>query len=506
MMGLFSSVRMRPWRLLIPAVAAAACLAQAQKPEGLRATSATKSKVELAWTAVGGAAGYKVERRLAGTSEFSVIGSPTDATFTDTKIGPMATYVYRVRASAKGAPSNQIVVGPPAPGFHVAAPSPKGRESDFGIHTCMELDANGDPILAYVFDDPNRDTNHEDTELYFLTWSRAKYRWDTPVPVATVGAIGTGNQPQVAIARDRDTSAIGIAHQKGLYEIWLAVSNDGGATWKDQLIQPSSKAGAGLPSLAMAKGKAHIAAYNREDAVTHQFDGIRYYTITEEGGAVTSMPCPILPDTKIGKSATPSLALDYEGQVGIAYFLECGGDLPHAYNVVLAFWRPGAGAWKVADSAEHPIEDPAVTLAFDGTQPRAVFYMPRTKDTYGERLWFAQSKDGQSWTDPVNLRQDGSDYWYSPMGLAIDEKGRVAISVPINTSGGGAKFGRPKILRSSDLVSWTISSPDSSAEHPMRSAWAPGVRFWGNGRVYVAFQHAETGTKLPPGVVVWREP
>src|SRR4051794_34479233 len=98
----------------------------AQAPRDLHATSATSRQVQLAWTAVSGAAGYIVERKPLGGQYPTVIPAPvTEAAWNDSGIDAFATYVYRVRVAPAGKQaSNEITVGPPPVGFSTAVPVP----------------------------------------------------------------------------------------------------------------------------------------------------------------------------------------------------------------------------------------------------------------------------------------------------------------------------------------------------------------------------------------------
>ena len=92
-------------------------------PNGLKAVSASKSQVQLSWTA-GDASNvtYTVEKKpLAGNYATAVNATTTSAT--DTTIDAYQTYVYRVRANlgaAQSDPSNEVTVGPAPVGYNVA--------------------------------------------------------------------------------------------------------------------------------------------------------------------------------------------------------------------------------------------------------------------------------------------------------------------------------------------------------------------------------------------------
>ena len=71
-------------------------------PTGLSATAVSGSRIDLSWTASSdnaGVAGYRVERcQGTGCTNFTQVGTPTTASFSDTGLAPSSTYRYQVRA------------------------------------------------------------------------------------------------------------------------------------------------------------------------------------------------------------------------------------------------------------------------------------------------------------------------------------------------------------------------------------------------------------------------
>jgi hypothetical protein len=70
-------------------------------PTGLSAKALAGKQIQLAWTAVAGAAGYLVERSLNG-STWSQVGSVSTASFTNTGLTAGVKYYYRIRAYTSG--------------------------------------------------------------------------------------------------------------------------------------------------------------------------------------------------------------------------------------------------------------------------------------------------------------------------------------------------------------------------------------------------------------------
>jgi titin len=94
-------------------------------PRELRASAASATAIDLRWGDVGNETGYKIERRLDGSTTWRQVGS-TNAdvtTFRDATVMPRRTYVYRVRAfnafgdspysntAAATTPRSDLVVG-----------------------------------------------------------------------------------------------------------------------------------------------------------------------------------------------------------------------------------------------------------------------------------------------------------------------------------------------------------------------------------------------------------
>ena len=149
----------------------AALPVQAQAPTGLTVKAATSKRVDLAWS--GTAASYSVERRVLG-GIYAGIGTASATTFSDTQVDPYTTYQYHVIANAvagASSPSNEVTVGPPPSGFSTAATAPGPADSyiaqNFAYDISLALDTNGDPALAWVFDDPNGDSDGSDTKVVF---------------------------------------------------------------------------------------------------------------------------------------------------------------------------------------------------------------------------------------------------------------------------------------------------------------------------------------------------
>ena len=181
--------------------------------------------------------------------DFATALNSTGASAADTTIDAYTAYVYRIRATSpvgQSGPSNEVTVGPPPYGFNrvVAPPSSLATSSYFGVGLRMALDGNGDPILAYVFHNPNEDDDFSDSALYFVRWNRAAYQWTAPAKVALTGEVDTREENALSIARDPSNEMLGIAYEDGtnpeVPRISLALSTDNGASWKIQTVAADS--------------------------------------------------------------------------------------------------------------------------------------------------------------------------------------------------------------------------------------------------------------------------
>lgn len=217
--------------------------AAARPPSGLVVSQASRSAVALTWTAGDTGKTFLVERRLLGAAWPAPGATPSatiatvDATSaTDRKIDQFATYVYRVRGQGAGgalsAPSNEVTVGPPPTGFSLVTPTPKAMQahdpSQFASVISLALDDNGDPALAYLVNDLDNDGELDDSVLEFVSWNRARYRWNAPVRVATVGNVArSGTRPSLSLAMEGQQAALAYLVRDRAAPRWMPCRRPG---------------------------------------------------------------------------------------------------------------------------------------------------------------------------------------------------------------------------------------------------------------------------------------
>ncbi|OGQ88053.1 MAG: hypothetical protein A2289_20470 [Deltaproteobacteria bacterium RIFOXYA12_FULL_58_15] len=498
-------------------------------PTDLMVTMASGSAISLSWTASAtpGVTSYHLERMPVGTSTFmpvaDVAGGAT-LIYSDASIDPSAAYTYRVRAvdgkELVSEPSNEDTAGPPPAGLQVAAATPtdQGTVYRYGVHTSLALDENEDPAIAYV-GEFSTSSSGDTAKLYFVRWNRTDYRWGAPLLVDELGGLNL-NHPnrQVSLARDVNNGRYGIAYTVGYDQIWLALSGDGGLTWAKEQIDlddAGSDAETSNPSLAMANGETHVAYWHwcikawQEDytcASVNDSHAVVYMHRAGVSGSFTFAISPSLPQTQDAKPWL-DMALDENGEPGIAYFLGAmfGLGSPDWYNVTLAFWRPGQTASLVTDSVNQQNDTSSVSLVFLGTRPVVAYHLGREAPPTANDLWLSQPTDGSIWGTPLPLPRDGSDItiWYQ--SLATDSADNAFIAAYFMAGSGNGQFGGPKILRSSDLTSWTLSSPDATLIPDFAGEYVD-TAYAGNDKLNMVFFYSNTGAELDTGVVFWREP
>lgn len=468
----------------------------AQAQIHLKAETATTKEIALSWTGSASAECH-LQRKAAAPINWAEVATTKDAHAKDEKVGAYATYTYHATCGAQI--SNEVTVGPPPAGFHLIAPKPENRpDSSFGRLVSLALDGNGDPVAAFVYGDPNGDGHFEDTQIMFVSWDRAAYRWKEPVTVAVVGNYDP--RPPVvgvSLAHDSDTGAYGVTwidpDNKSLN---LALSRDSGVTWKSQKAFTDARALGGA-SLALAGGKAHIIV-SQDSKNT-----IRYMTgsIDDDPGKWEVKFAPLF-DGAIGVHRGSSLALDSKGAVAVAYWMRP----PNGNNWTLGIWRPATDSWVnalITQGAKYPPE--GVILEFVGTQP-AVIIDSRINSAEISSHYSIFSKDnGDTWSVPVAIPDDGNEHIGGFMSFARAADGRAAFAGDVaggNTS--GMKCTWPKLARTSDYASWKTCSPQGGLQPDTRTNWG-AVIFSPSGMLYMVFLNRQISPTQPlkAGLMIW---
>ncbi len=401
--------------------------------------------------------------------------------------------------SASTAPTAAPTIGAQAPkansdgsvaaGFNLAVPAPDQDHADaVGLAPSIGLNATDDPMVAYLA----QSLTGEGYTLDFVQWDRSSKSWTKPVAIDVVSDTFHFS-PQLKLARDASTNTLGVAYQQADGVDRLALSTDNGASWKVETITPASGGHLYNPSLAMANGKIYVAA-TVDDAFT-------VFSRSGTSGAFTEKKAPSLPNTGAARNVAPGLAVDSAGRPGAAYFLAP----TDGYTVTVAFWRPDEDqAYVVTDSANTQNDDPNISLAFDGTQPRVAINLLRNQDDYNTGpMYMITSADGKTWNAPIHLQKDGGASMDSILSLAVSPQAGAAIVAPTTGGSGGDKCGEPKLIQSSDLKTWTTCSPDANRSLNLGAEYGNAV-FDSHGALYLTFLNSSTYAQVPPGLYVWR--
>lgn len=463
-----------------------ALLSVAASPaEQLTVKSATAKAVELEWTA---AAGSALER--SSGQSFQKVTSGDSGKYQDTSIDPFGTYQYRINAAGKF--SNVVTVGPPPAGVTNAAPAPKGSEySNYGQATAVALDENGDPAIAFEWVDPNGDGDKSDSQISFVHWDRAAYKWAQPVRVAVTGLLEAQNVNPIALICDRAAGSFAIL--AALPEsVVYSTSSDQGATWKSSSL-PGTFNGPHAAALLLEAGQVY-AVINAEDGASWLSGSI------SDAGSWKSKPIPAGSGWKLRNNTNISLAADSSGKPALAFYEDQQEGDGHRY----VFWRPDASD-PVTIVNNAPTDSPDLAMAYGNHEFVSIFAAQLDNDDSGRTVWCSKSSDGGSWSKPVKLPIDGPRSTNAPVGVAISSKGGMTAAFGANSGSGPAACNAPAVSRSADGATWTTCglgkaagaefSPQPANLHVIE---AP------NDKAYIIWQESAE-TKYDPGILVGRE-
>jgi hypothetical protein len=464
----------------------------------LQADLASTREIEFSWA--GNPAGEcRLERKTGPPPDkWPTVATSSNGKASDSKIAAYSTYVYRLTCGMKT--SNEVTVGPPPGGFHTIAPRPENHpDTALGRFISPVLDSNGDPAVAYVYNDPNGDGKGDDTQLMFVSWDRAAYRWKEPVVVATVGNFDPRPPaPCLSLTRDAQTGTYGAAwvDPGDNKTVHMALSHDDGATWAVKTAFNNAQTSAG-PNLAFFGGRAYLTLeQDKTMKVIYTSGGIDEDPYQWRGGFA-----PMLPGNSVVSRAT-SLALDDTGVPALAYWQKVNnGNL-----WTLTFWRPGTGSpIKVADTGTSTYPPDGVILAFAGSQPRIMLDARIDRTQISSHYSVFSNDGGTTWSQPLPVPDDGNEHMAGYMSFAVSKDGHAAFAGDVvggNT--GGMKCSWPKLARSKDLTEWTTCAPQG-AQYPMvRTIWG-SVIYSPSGLLYLLFQNRHTNPQqgLPAGLLIW---
>ncbi len=456
--------------------------------QNLQVKSANARTVELEWTGTTGP--VVIERTLgAATQQLATVDQ---GKYQDAAIDRFATYRYRV--SAGGKRSNEVTVGPPPAGVLNVAPLPKGADATkYGTATAIALDENGDPVIAFEWVDPNGDNDNSDSEIRFVRWSRATYRWLPPVRVQVVGDIATQNLNPISIACDRKTGVLAIASPVLEKGATIAVSTDGGLTWSSKPV-PGSTGTVPVISIALADGQAHVVVTSAEPAaryLTGPIDNISSWK---------SQPLPAAAGWKQPENTNVGLKLDPSGKPLIAFYEA----QPEGDGRRFTIWRPGETV-RVVLETKRSTDTPDLALTTGGGKIGLLIETPLDEKDEDHGVWYLQSTDGATWSKPSKLPVDGPRSTNPPLDVAIDSRGRIVAAFGSNSGSDTTVCNFPAVSRSNDGAIWKTCGP-GKAEGAQFGAQPVTLRIIEaeNDKAYVLWQE-QGENKFQEGVLVWHE-
>lgn len=394
-------------------------------------------------------------------------------------------------------------------GLSTVVKAPAGAAARLGEHLSMALDAEGNPMFAYIFENMDGAGASDDTEVFFVSWDKSQRRWSEPVSVDAVGTFDSAPPlRQVSLARDALTGRLAVAYVVGLNQLSLAQSVDGGRSWTREIVDSAGGAEVANPVLRLRDGQQLLAYVEAESALV-------YATRDGAQGAFTKSSAPLITGTRGPRLLPLDLQFDADGRPGLAYFLASSTPCctPPSYNTTLAFWRPGEpAATAIVDSQNTQSDLGSVSLAFEGRRPRVAFHLQRDALMDQRHLSFCAATDeGTKWPAPVQLPVDGTDGTGPYQQLVLSgARATVAAQYAFNASRPGLTVGRcgaPKLFRSDDQKSWTACGAEPTRKLGLAGRFLNALLGPGD-KLYVAFQYdaiSESG-ELPQGVTLWREP
>jgi fibronectin type 3 domain-containing protein len=123
---------------------ASVTLAAPETPTGVNATAQSSTNIRVSWSSVSGATGYYVYRSTSFDGEYSQIGSPTTASYTDGGRSPNTTYYYKVAAW------NIIGTSSQSPYAYATTPPPPLPAAPTGVWAIVQTSYIGSSTIRSI--------------------------------------------------------------------------------------------------------------------------------------------------------------------------------------------------------------------------------------------------------------------------------------------------------------------------------------------------------------------
>ncbi|HWC97323.1 MAG TPA: hypothetical protein VG456_11250 [Candidatus Sulfopaludibacter sp.] len=462
------------------------CLVGLASGQTLRVKSANAKSIELAWT--GDTGPVDVERLTAAAPQ--KLATTSQDHYEDTTIDRYGAYRYRI--SAGGHTSNVVIAGAPPAGVQNVAPVPKDVDpAKYGPATAIAMDENGDPVIAFEWVDPNGDNDASDSEIRFVRWDRAAYKWTLPVKVQTVGDIPSQNLNPVSIGCDPQSGVLAIATPISDKGAMILTSKDHGATWSGAPVAGIA-ATVSATAVALAGSKLHAV-------ITSSEGGTNYTTGPVDDPASWKMErLPAGAGWKQPHDVNVGLALPPSAPPVIAWYETQEDGEGRRFQL----WRPGG---KVSTVFESKRDASNLALAAGGGKLGLLMGMLLNEKDDEHGVWYTQSTDGVTWSKPSMLPIDGPRSTNPPLDVTLDSRGRIVAVFGANSGTDTTGCNFPALSRSNDGTQWKTCGPGKAegGNFGPQPATLHAIEA-GNDKVYVLWQE-QAENKFKQGVLLWHE-
>lgn len=421
---------------------------------------------------------------------------------------------------------DQDAAGPtcmPKAGFETAVKL--GAVGGQYAHESLALGPNDEPFVAFVaYDLADRTAS----ALYFAAYDATNCGWKTPVKIDTVEDVTT-NRPlrEVQLVRDPSNGRLHVAYNaqrhlpppNGDTLVMLAHSSDDGATWTKELVAHDNGAPAdntvytvAHPTVAVANGKTVYAYYPRFNignscATSSQCNGWVVLTRSGDSGAFAGGIVESASGAKGGEALSGAAAFDASGNAGFVFYSRPSELSP---TLLLNYLKVGeTKAVPVFDSQGIQDDSPALSLAFEGTQPRIAAALQRVATPMSTNLWFSASPDGTTWSAPVEMPIEGDDGMGTFVSLAANPMGGLTTAADfISSSGMRGPCGGPKMATTTNDTTFVTcgANPDQTNNDVGFAGNYVQIAYTKAGKRVLAFDYPADSAALKAGVTVWREP
>lgn len=275
------------------------------------------------------------------------------------------------------------------------------------------IDADGDTFhVTWEEDDTSGLGGAED--VYYTRSTDGGMTWSNPIILNPVPGVGDVDDPKVA-ADSGNVVVTWAAPDTGNDDLWVAVSNDGGATFAPAAVVDSDPAGNVDEPIVEVRGMTAIVACNENDPTTPAGEGITCAVSTD--GGVTWTPDETLSvqmqSVTSADSDTPDVTILGEGEVFVAFDEDSqdrvgGGSGGSGGNrVYVSYTTDGGANWtKDVELAGGLIANRPVLTAGDDAVTMYFEFSGNGSNTGAFQVSFDK---GATWGAPIDVISSGPD-------------------------------------------------------------------------------------------------